>query len=383
MIDQSPRDKCPCNNSIILPSAIRVLHIISGDLWAGAEVQAYTLITTLRTECDIFVILMNHGELEQRLKKEGISVYIIDEQKNSGFAIFLQLTRLIKMVRPDIIHTHRQKENILGSLANLAAHLLPLRRKKSLRTTHGAPEHRATGVKKIIIWLDRFCGKYLQDAIISVSDDLTQQLSLTYGPDNIYTIRNGVNQTNILATPAAPDIRSTAPADFHIGIIGRLEPVKRVDLFIEAAHRILTSHPRTNIQFHIIGDGSLAQSLKQLASSCGITNKVLFHGHRSDSIATIAALDMVVMCSDHEGTPMTALETLALGKPLIAHNVGGLREILSEHPTLLVDTHTADGYSNHILHHLQHPHQYSLKLHYTNTENARLTLNLYQQLLAK
>lgn len=358
------------------------MHIISGDLWAGAEVQAYTLITTLHKNCDISVVLMNHGELEQRLRQEGISVHIIDEQQNSGLTIFFQLTKLIKIAKPDIIHTHRQKENILGSFANLTAHLLPARRKKSLRTTHGAPEHRTTGLKKLITWLDHFCGKYLQDAIISVSDDLTKQLASNYKIASIYTIRNGVNQAKILATPAAPDIRTTAQADFHVGIIGRLEPVKRVDLFIAAAHHILTSQPQMNIQFHIIGDGKLTPSLKQLAASLGITSKVLFHGHRSDSIATIAALDMVVMCSDHEGTPMTALETLALGKPLIAHNVGGLREILSEYPTLLVNTHTADAYSDQIIHHLQHPQSYTLKPHYTNTENAKLTLDLYQQLLA-
>lgn len=381
MINQSPRDEHPNNKQAILPSGIRVLHIISGDLWAGAEVQACTLITTLHKNCDIYVVLMNHGELEQRLTQAGISVHIIDEQKNSGFAIFLQLTKLIKLFMPDIIHTHRQKENILGSFANLATHLWPSRRIKSLRTTHGAPEHRATGIKKLILWLDRFCGNYLQDAIISVSNDLTQQLKSIYKPNNIYTICNGINLASVLATPAATDIRTKTPADFHVGIIGRLEPVKRVDLFIEAAHHILSLHPQLNIQFHIIGDGKLTLTLKQLASSLGITNKILFHGHRSDSIAAIAALDMVVMCSDHEGTPMTALETLALGKPLIAHNVGGLREILSEYPALLVDTHTAESYSNRIVHHLQHPKSYSLKPHYTNIENARLTLNLYQQLL--
>jgi glycosyltransferase involved in cell wall biosynthesis len=84
------------------------------------------------------------------------------------------------------------------------------------------------------------------------------------------------------------------------------------------------------------------------------------------------------MCSDHEGTPMTALEALALGKPLIAHNVGGLREILSESPDLLIDEHNSVSYSAKIIELVKNARPTALNEIYTSACNASRTLSLYK-----
>src|SRR6187551_243806 len=118
----------PNHETPILTSRLKVLHIISGDLWAGAEVQAFTLVTSLQHQCEIVVALMNHGELENRLIDAGVKTVVIEERSHSGLQITRQLVTLIKHFRPDIIHTHRKKENILGSLANIFASKNPWRR---------------------------------------------------------------------------------------------------------------------------------------------------------------------------------------------------------------------------------------------------------------
>lgn len=374
----------PTNKESILPSRLKVLHIISGDLWAGAEVQAYTLLTSLPAECDLLVVLMNHGELEQRLVQAGINTRVIDERSHNGLKIIGKLVAVIRRFAPDIIHTHRQKENILGSIANVIASMLNSkqhwRRIRSLRTTHGAPEHNARGIKKLQIWLDHVCGKYLQDAVISVSKDLASKLRGNFPEHKIHIIENGINVKQLRAAEPARDIRGSHSHAFHIGIIGRLEPVKRVDIFIDMAQHLLANTPPEYIKFHIIGDGKLHNQLIAQADSLKLQQHISFHGHRTDPAQVIAALDMVVMCSDHEGTPMTALETLALGKPLVAHSVGGLREILSEYPMLLVDDHSPTGYSSRILQLMQDPPKAQLKEIYTSTTNALRTFALYHSL---
>ena len=373
----------PGNQNAILTSRTKVLHIISGDLWAGAEVQALTLITSLSRQCDIMVALMNHGELEKRLKHAGITTTVIDEQHISSFQITRRLVSIIKQFQPDIIHTHRQKENILGSIANLIANKSVTHRTASVRTTHGAPEHKARGLKKGIIWLDNFCGAYLQDAVISVSKGLFSHLTKIFPGNKVHIIQNGVDVDALSQATPAEDINAHLDTQYHIGIIGRLEPVKRIDLFLRAAQLLISQHSSINFRFHVIGDGRLKVDLIALAKQLGIAAQVIFHGHRSDSINAIAAMDLVVMCSDHEGTPMTALETLALGKPLIAHNVGGLSEVLHEHPSLLVDEHTPEGYSAKITAALQHPFSTSLHETYTSQHNATRTLALYLSLINK
>lgn len=372
----------PINNDkppILLPR-LKVLHIISGDLWAGAEVQAYTLLTSLKDRCDLYVVLMNDGELAHKLKLANITTEIIDEQQISGIGIIRKLITLIKTLKPDLIHTHRQKENILTSIANLAANILPWRRIKSLRTTHGAPEHSTKGLKRVIIWLDNIAGRYAQDAVIAVSQDLARKLINTFPERHIHIIENGIDSNALNKLTPASDIRAQAEDHIHIGIVGRLEPVKRVDLFIQTAKQLLHPKQKYKLKFHVIGDGKLKNNLILQAQQLGISDAMVFHGHRTDSTAAIAALDIIVMCSDHEGTPMTALETLALGKPLVAHSVGGLREILVDYPELLIEQHNPEGYSRCLLQLLDAPIRTQLNRVYTSEENAARTLHLYRKL---
>lgn len=326
-----------------------IMHIISGDLWAGAEVQAYTLLKHLQPQVQLHVVLMNEGELADRLRALNITVTLLPETKLSSFAVLKHLVALIKELKPDIIHTHRQKENILGCIANLIAFPFASNRPKSVRTTHGAPEFKSSGKQKLQVWLDAFVGRYLQQAVIAVSADLAKKLAATFPREHIRVIHNGVDCNALAASSAIADFKETMPTHMHIGIIGRIEPVKRVDIFIEMAALLLKQRaPTQQLFFHIIGDGRLRSDMEALVLSLGITEHIRFHGHRSDMASCIASLDIIVMCSDHEGTPMTALEALALGAPLIAHDVGGLHELLHSYPEFLVQEHSPVAYSESI-----------------------------------
>ena len=117
---------------------IHILHIVSGDLWAGAEVQLYTLAKTQQLDhrTRVSVITLNPGRLELNLRDCGIDVTVVDESHYNGLQILVKLGNTIKDKRPDVVHTHRIKENILGSIAALLNGNVP-----SMRTAHGAAEH--------------------------------------------------------------------------------------------------------------------------------------------------------------------------------------------------------------------------------------------------
>jgi hypothetical protein len=114
---------------------------------------------------------MNQGELSERLTALGIIPIIIPETKNSSLGIIRKLFSHIRRFKPDVIHTHRQKENILGSLANLFCAPFNSKLIPSVRTAHGAPEFNPKGKQKIQVWLDQFVGRYLQKRVIAVSED--------------------------------------------------------------------------------------------------------------------------------------------------------------------------------------------------------------------
>lgn len=309
------------------------MHVISGDLWAGAEVQAFTLLASLREMKDVAVeaVILNPGTLEQKLRAAGVPVLLLPEAELSAVQILRRLRRHFSRFDPDVVHTHRLKENVLGSIANRLSV-----RAICVRTVHGLDEHGPRGLfplsKRLFRALDAWCAANLQDQLVAVSDDLAERIATIFPGGRVTVIHNGIDCRLVKSAIGPSDIRREAEAALHIGIVGRLEPVKRVDIFLNAAKRLVRSNPNQEWRFHVIGDGKLRGHLEDLAHKLGIADRVTFHGHRADSLSCISAMDALVMCSDHEGLPMTALEAVCLGTPLIAHAVGGLTEVTPKFP---------------------------------------------------
>ena len=329
--------------------ALRVLHIVSGDLWAGAEVQAFTLMSHLARmpETRIAAVLMNDQTLADRLRSIGISPHVLDEQKIHPFAMFFKLRTVLRSWQPDVLHTHRQKENVLGALANRSSGNVP-----SVRTVHGASEF--AGVKgwrgvrnRLLTNLDHMCGRALQQRVIAVTNELGLRLREEFPVEKIAVIENGVDFERMRIEKGVAEYRAAEPDARHIGIAGRLVAVKRMDLFIETAALLLTEHSEVNWRFHVFGEGPMRPSLEELSSRLGMRGRVVFHGHRQDMATCVSGLDVLLICSDHEGMPMISLEAAALGVPVVAHAVGGLVEVVPEE--FLVSRHAASAYKDGVL----------------------------------
>lgn len=365
---------------------MKVLHVISGDLWAGAEVQAFTLLKTLKQHCnvDARAVLLNDSILAERLRAYGIGVSVLPESKLDPMTILLKLRTLLLKFRPDIVHTHRVKENILGSVANALSIRAPC-----IRTVHGSSEHAFLGIrnlpKRIVRRADEWAGKHLQQKIIAVSRALATELSGRFGDQHVVTIENGVDVEELRATAQVPAFRHDYPKHAHIGIVGRLVPVKRVDMFLEMA-RLLCAHASARPwRFHIFGDGPLLQKLQERAVQLGLSSCTEFHGHRDDVPSCITGLDALVLCSDHEGLPMTALESLAVGTPVVAHSVGGLVDVLSAAGARnrLVRDHNPSAYATAVLQTLEggtNSDRASFPERFTARYNTQRTLDLYTTL---
>lgn len=325
---------------------LHVVHIASGDLWAGAEVQLFTLAKTLQrdTATTVSVVLLNHGRLENELVGVGIPVTVLDETELNGLQIFTRLVRVIKELKPDVVHTHRMKENILGSVAAWMAGRSP-----SIRTVHGAPEHAAPWSrphKRLVQELDQLCGRMLQQRIVAVSNPLAELLRRSFPSDHVAVIENGIDHVTLDGLRAQRAQRRDVPQQpWRVALVGRLVPVKRVDLFLEMARLFGARYPHPAATFHIFGDGPLRGELEQLRDQLGLADVVQFEGHCDDLPARLVDIDVLVMTSDHEGLPMVVLEAMALGVPVVAHAVGGIPELLDGgHCGALVTEHTPAGY---------------------------------------
>src|SRR5690625_7172260 len=138
------------------------------------------------------------------------------------------------------------------------------------------------------------------------------------------TIHNGVDLDAVRRSSTPP--AALGPGRNN-GLAGRLDPVKRVDLFLDMA-ALLTAEQDRDWHFHVFGGGALAPALQDRARELSLEDRLTFHGHRQDITACLADLDALVLCSDPEGLRMPGLGALAVGTPVLAHAVGGLTAAL-------------------------------------------------------
>jgi glycosyltransferase involved in cell wall biosynthesis len=122
-----------------------------------------------------------------------------------------------------------------------------------------------------------------------------------------------------------------SPTSILIGALGNLRPEKNLETFLLAARSIVDAIP--SIEFLVIGDGPAANQLKQLANDLRLSQSVHFLGERPDVPDLLAALDILVMSSYTESFPNAILEAMAMGKPVVATNVGGIPEVVEEGQT--------------------------------------------------
>jgi glycosyltransferase involved in cell wall biosynthesis len=299
---------------------LTVCHLISGDLWAGAEVMAYHLLCSLATQpgVKVIAIVFNNGRLADELRRAGIEVIIFEESRNSFFALLLKVYRILSKKNINIIHAHRQKENMLALLIAQV-----LRKSRIVTTMHGMPELFGTGFSRstLLAKLDFFIlGRYFGRVVV-VSEEMRNILlnRRQFSPVRTISIHNAAPQPSVQDT-----LKETHDRPFTIGSAGRFVPVKDFPLFIAIAELLKNE---SNIQFLLAGDGPLASELRQKVEEQQLNN-VMFMGHVENMATFYEQIDLFMNTSLHEGIPMTILEAMGRGIPVIAPRVGGIPEII-------------------------------------------------------
>lgn len=308
---------------------IKVCHLISGDLWAGAEAQMFTMVTDLRniSGLSLSAIILNEGRLAEKLREEAFDVTVIDESKNGFRTILKELQKTLAGRNIDIVHSHRYKENILAGMLKKKGHA-----RHVVQTVHGLFE-KLSGIKKIkmatVSQINYYFSRRYFDRIVPVSFDIKNSLARHLDSAKMTVVHNAINPGSIRANRATSAVKAELniePNQPVIGTAGRLVPIKGYDLFIDMAKIILEARPET--VFLLIGDGPLKQQLQAKAAKLNLSDKVKFLGFRDDITDLLNCLDIFVISSHHEGIPMVLLEAMALKRAIAATAVGGINEII-------------------------------------------------------
>ncbi|MEN8374967.1 MAG: glycosyltransferase [Gemmatimonadota bacterium] len=230
-----------------------------------------------------------------------------------------------------ILHTHGYRSDVLAG--PLAAGVGAARVSTVHGFTGGGPRNRAYE------WLQRRALRRC-DAVVAVSADLAEAL-LAAGVTGVSTVVNGAP----LPTPPASAAEArralgASPTDFHIGWVGRLSPEKGPDVFLEALARLPAD---LSWRASIVGDGPLRRSMEDRAAALGLDGRTRFAGELANAARLMCGFDVVVLSSRREGTPVTLLEAVEAGVPLVATRVGGVPDAVGAEGALFADSEDAAG----------------------------------------
>ncbi len=248
----------------------------------------------------------------------------------------LKLWRLVRQLRPHIVHTHMAKAGTVGRLAAVLGGVPAI-----FHTFHGHVFHSYFGPVKtqFILSVERFLARYT-DRIVTVGERQREEIArFRIAPsEKLVAIPLGLELEEFLgADQRRGELRrelGLAADTPLVGIVARLVPIKAHEYFLQAVPAISDAVP--SARFLIVGDGERRTELEAMAADLGIADRTLFLGWRSDLVRVYADLDVVVLCSLNEGSPVALIEALAAGRPVVATDVGGVGDVVRHEETGLL-----------------------------------------------
>ena len=335
----APQPWDPCLTPVERPSIagrrkIRVVEILATGTNGGAQEHVYSLMQRLdRSRFDASVVSLSNGSAVRKLQREGFNVCVIDEP-DDAVAVGALVAHLLD-VRPDVIHTHMYRADIVGTKAAMALGESGHHRPYVVSTVHSSRVRSADDKETLRALTPEM------DQLIAVSRSIERKIAderPSAAP--VRLIYNGVDLERYDHQEPCCTLRDEygmEPGSQIVGVVARLEPEKGHQTLLDAWPLVLSDVPDAYLL--IVGEGSRRDFLEQRAQQNRVAHRVVFTGRRDDVPAVTAALDVAVLPSHREAQGLSVLEAMALSRPVVASDVGGIPEMIENGVTGLLVPH--------------------------------------------
>jgi len=334
----------PCLETVRRPPVVsgervRVVEVLATGTSGGAQEHVFGLVSRMdHSRFDVSIVSLSPGAAVRKLERAGFDVLVIDEH-DDAIATGALAAHLVD-VRPDVIHNHMYRAELVGTRAAIALGEVGHRRPYIVSTVHSSRVRSEEDREMLRVLTPQM------DQLIAVSKMIEEKLVAEGRTDAPVTrIYNGVDLSRyerLEACCTLPDEYGMEPGSQIVGVVARLEPEKGHPTLLEAWPLVLRTVPDAYLL--IVGEGSRREALEVQARDLRIAHRVVFTGRRDDVPAVTAALDVAVLPSYREAQGLSILEALALSRPVVASNVGGIPEMITNGVNgLLVRAHDVDA----------------------------------------
>ena len=304
-----------------------VVHLVYALGVGGLETLLVDCINRMPAYRHAVVCLTRYTSFAERIRRDDVELFALDKPPGLGLSTHLAFWQLMRRLRPAVLHTYNLAALEYAFTATLAGVRVRIHAEhgRDASDPHGLnPKHNFLR-RRIAPFVDRF---------IPVSEDLNRWLDevVRIAPAKTLFIKNGVD-TDKYAPGGLPAADSPwQPGDIVIGTVARVQDVKNHRLLVEALARLHARHPQlaTRVKLSIVGDGPLLPAVRQQVQNLGLQDAVWLPGARVDIGSLLHTFTMFALPSLAEGTPVSMLEAMACGLPVVASRVGGIPEVVDD-----------------------------------------------------
>lgn len=300
---------------------MKLVHVVYSLHIGGLERVLVNCVNRLPSNIEHHIVcLTDYSDSFSNLLPDNTKLYRLGKKSGKDFSVYKRFFKLLKSIKPDVVHTYNLATNELQFIAWLAR--VPVR----IHAEHGRdiydPEGKVTKYRVL-----RKCLVHFTSKVVAVSGELYSWLKddLALPKKKVVLIRNGINTEFF--------VPSSKPREaFNIGHVGRLSPIKNQRLLLQG-YALACENDEAfahSTSLTIVGDGESADELKTLSESLCITENVNFAGAQMDVLKFYQSFDCFVMTSTAEGIPMTLLEAMSCGVAAAVTPVGGMPEVVND-----------------------------------------------------
>lgn len=313
-----------------------ICHIITKLELGGAQEVALHVVSHLDPAKYRAVLISGPGGLltEEARRLPHVEVNIVPALGRTihpfaDLVAFVQLTKLLRRIRPSIVHTHSSKAGVLGRWAAWFAGIPVI-----VHTVHGygITPLQPRWLKSLLVMVERITGLITTQWVAVSQSDIKKGQAWRLFKNNVLLVRPGIDPKPFQRTMTAANREQlrkqlrAEPETRLIGTVACLKPQKAPEDFIRVAKIVTASLP--NVRFVLVGDGELRATVESLIARYGLHEYVHLAGWRRDIPAVMHALDLFLLTSHWEGLPRVLLEARVAGLPIVATNVGGADEVV-------------------------------------------------------